>query len=38
MRAAEAEQAVAERYEALRNVMDERVRRYWAGAEALALG
>jgi hypothetical protein len=38
MRAAEAEQAVAERYEALRSVMDERVRRYWAGAEALALG
>jgi hypothetical protein len=38
MRAAEAEQAVAERYEALRNIMDERVRRYWAGAEALALG
>lgn len=38
MRAAEAEQAVAERYEALRNVMDERVSRYWAGAEALALG
>jgi hypothetical protein len=38
MRAAEAEQAVAERYEALRSVMDERVRRYWAGAEALILG
>jgi hypothetical protein len=38
MRAAEAEQAVAERYEALRSVMDERVRRYWAGAEALVLG
>lgn len=38
MGAAEAEQAVAERYEALRSVMDERVRRYWAGAEALTLG
>lgn len=32
------ESAVAERYEALRGVMDERVTRCWAGAEALALG
>lgn len=34
----EAEKAVAERYQALRDVMDERVTRRWAGAEALALG
>lgn len=32
------ENAVAERYQALRDVMDERVTRCWAGAEALALG
>ena len=30
--------AVAERYQALGDVMDERVTRLWAGAEALALG
>lgn len=29
---------MAERYQALRGVMDERVTRCWAGAEALALG
>ena len=29
---------MAERYQALRDVMDERVTRRWAGAEALALG
>jgi Rhodopirellula transposase DDE domain len=34
----DAEKAVAERYQALRGVMDERVTRCWAGAEALALG
>ena len=34
----DAEKAVAERYQALRDVMDERVTRRWAGAEALALG
>lgn len=34
----DAEKAVAERYEALRDVMDARVTRRWAGAEALALG
>ncbi|NVJ07633.1 ISAzo13 family transposase [Myxococcus sp. AM001] len=34
----DAEKAVAERDQALRDVMDERVTRRWAGAEALALG
>ncbi len=34
----DAGKAVAERYQALRDVMDERVTRCWAGAEALALG
>lgn len=32
------EDDIAQRYEALRAVMDERVRRLWAGAEALAAG
>ena len=34
----DAKKAAAERYQALRDVMDERVTRRWAGAEALALG
>ena len=29
---------IAEKYEALRDVMDEQVRRMWAAAEARALG
>ena len=33
-----AEKAVAERYRVLRKLMDERVTRCWAGAEAFALG
>lgn len=34
----DAEKAVAERYQAIRDVMNELVTRRWAGAKALALG
>ena len=32
------ESKIAEKYEALRDVMDEQVRRMWAASEARALG